>query len=120
MKHAVFRRDLEESQERKRLHDRIARLVDKWSPILGVHVQHWDLRKMKKYWGSANRSIGHTTFNTDIGKLAPKYVEYLVVHELAHHRTDGHDPTFFKLMDQNLPGWRKLQAQIEEPLTRYS
>lgn len=120
MKHATFHRDLQESQEKRKLHDRIQRLIDKWEPILGVHVQRWDMRPMKTYWGSTNRQIGHTVFNPSMAKLPPKYLEYLVVHELAHHRTDGHDQQFYDLMDRNLPGWRKMQARIEEPLTQYS
>lgn len=120
MKHATFQRDLAESREKQQLHDRLQRLIDKWEPRLGVHVQHWDMRPMKNYWGSTNREIGHTTFNTEIAKLPPKYVEYLVVHELAHHRTNGHDQQFYGLMDQHLPGWRKMQAKIEAPLTQFS
>jgi len=120
MKHSIFHRDLEESKEKERLRGQLQRLIDKWEPILGVHVLNWELRPMKTYWGSTNKTIGHTVFNTALAKLPPKTVEYLVVHELVHHRTDGHDGRFYELMDQNLPGWRKIQARIEEPLTQYS
>jgi len=120
MRWATLLQDLDESKERKRLRGRIQRLLDKWQPILGVTLSGWDLRKMKKYWGSSNKTTGHITFNTELAKLPPRYVEYLVVHELTHHRTDGHDGRFYKLMDENLPGWRRLQARIEEPLSRYS
>ena len=120
MKFTTLLQDLEESKERKRLKGRIQRLLDKWQPILGVQLRDWDLRKMKKYWGSANNSTGHITFNTELAKLPPRYVEYLVVHELVHQVTDGHDKRFYALMDRHLPGWRKMQARIEEPLERYS
>ena len=40
--------------------------------------------------------------------------------ELVYQVTDGHDARFYELMDRHLPGWRKMQAWIEEPLTRYS
>jgi hypothetical protein len=106
----------------------IQRLIDKWKPRLGVTVDKWDLRKMKKYWGSSRRPgcdefacrDGHITFNTEMAKLPERFQEYLVVHELVHQVTDGHDAKFYSLMDRHLPGWREMQAQIEEPLTRYS
>jgi predicted metal-dependent hydrolase len=109
-----------EVAERQKLHRRIAGLIAKWEPILGVHVKNWDLRKMKTFWGSTNKELGHTTFNTEIAKLPAKTQEYLVVHELAHHLTNGHDAKFYAIMDRNVPGWRKIQARIEEPLTQFS
>ena len=120
MRWAALLRDLDESTERRGLQRRIQRLLDKWQPRLGVTINDWDLRKMKMYWGSSNRSTGHITFNTELAKLPKRYVEYLVVHELVHHLTDGHDAKFYQLMDENLPGWRRMQARIEEPLKRYS
>ncbi len=120
MKWAVLLVDLGEAEERRRLRSRIQRLLDKWQPVLGVTIDDWDMRKMKTYWGSSNRATGHILFNTDLAKLPPRYVEYVVVHELVHHLTDGHDARFYELMDRHLPGWRRMHARIEEPLRRYS
>jgi predicted metal-dependent hydrolase len=120
MKWKTLLADLDESKDRGTLKKRIDRLLAKWEPILGVTINSWELRKMKTYWGSANNQTGHIIFNTELAKLPPKYIEYIVVHELVHQVTDGHDGKFYKLMDQHLPGWRKMQAKIEEPLTRYS
>lgn len=120
MKWKTLLADLDECKERNRLKRRIQRLLDKWQPILGVTINEWELRKMKNYWGSANNATGHIIFNAELAKLPPRYVEYIVVHELVHQLTDGHDGRFYKLMDQHLPGWRAMQARIEEPLSRYS
>ena len=60
------------------------------------------------------------SLHTELAKLPPRYLQYIVVHELVHHLTDGHDKRFYMLMDKHLPGWRKMQARIEEPLTQYS
>jgi predicted metal-dependent hydrolase len=116
------------TQTRAALRASIQRFLDKWQPRLGISVDKWNLRKMKKYWGSSRRPgcdefacrDGHITFNTDMAKLPERHQEYLVVHELVHQVTDGHDAKFYSLMDRHLPKWREMQAQIEEPLTRYS
>lgn len=120
--------DLGEAEERRRLRRCIQCLLDKWQPVLGVHLEDWDLRKMKMYWGSSRNAgcdmiacrPGHITFNTELAKLPRRYIEYIVVHELVHHLTDGHDAKFYELMDKHVPGWRAMQSKIEEPLTRYS
>src|SRR5215471_16353622 len=80
--------DLGEAEDRRKLRRRIQRLIDKWQPILGVNLEVSDLRKMKMYWGSSRRAgcdtiacrPGHITFNTELGKLPPRYIEYIVVH----------------------------------------
>jgi predicted metal-dependent hydrolase len=120
MKWSQLLTDLDESLVRKKLRERIQRLLNKWQPILGVQINSWDVREGKRYWGTSNTETAHITFNTEMAKLPPRYIEYLVVHELVHHRTDGHDSRFYELMDTHLPGWRKMNARIEEPLQRYS
>lgn len=120
MKWKTLLADLDESTKSKKLRGRIQRLLDKWQPILGVQIADWDMRKMKTYWGSSNKATKHILFNTELAKLPPRYQEYIVVHELVHHLTDGHDKRFYELMDRHVPGWRKMQACIEEPLTQFS
>ena len=120
MKWKTLVADLGEATERKRLRTRIQRLIDKWQPIVGVQIDGWDMRKMKTYWASSTKATRHILFNTELAKLPPRYIEYIVVHELVHHLTDGHDARFYALMDQHVPGWRRMQARIEEPLTQYS
>ena len=120
MKWKTLVADLDESKERKKLRARLQRLLDKWQQLLDVQVSDWDLRKMKTYWGSTNKETRHILLNTELAKLPPRFQEYVVVHELMHLLTDGHDKRFYALMDRHLPGWRKMQARIEEPLSRYS
>lgn len=120
MKWSQLLADLDEVVVRKKLRARIQRLLNKWQPILGVQINSWDVRKGKLYWGTSNKETAHITFNTELAKLSPRYIEYIVVHELVHHRTDGHDTRFYELMDAYLPGWRRMNARIEEPLRRYS
>jgi len=120
MKWANLLKDLGQSKDNERLRRQIQRQLNKWQPILGVTISDWELREMKNYWGSANNSTGHIIFNSELAKLPPRYVNYIVLHELVHQITDGHDQKFYALMDQHMPGWRKMQARIEEPLERYS
>jgi predicted metal-dependent hydrolase len=56
MRWATLLRDLDQSEERRRLRKCIQRLLDKWQPILGVQIGDWDLREMKMYWGSSRKA----------------------------------------------------------------
>lgn len=112
--------EIGQSESRVRLCARVQRLINKWEPRLGVHVRDWKLKEMKRYWGSANKAEGSIWINPQIAELSPPYLEYIVVHEMVHLLTEGHDAKFYALMDDNLPRWRHLHEKIEEPLTQYS
>lgn len=94
------------------LRARIGQLVKKWEPRLKVRAPKWTLRDSKNYW--ASEGADDIWFNARLADMPPGFVESIVVHELVHLRTDGHDPLFFKLMDQHLPSWRRLHEKYAE------
>lgn len=47
----------------------------------------------------------------------PDCLEYVVVHEMIHYLERGHGERFTKLMDRELPDWRRRREQLNrEPL----
>ena len=117
MKWAALLGDLDESKERERLRGRIQRLLDKWQPILGVTLRDWDLRKMKTYWGSSagRRGTSRSTPSWRSCRRATSSTSWST--SCVHQLTDGHDARFYKLMDEHLPGWRRMQARIRSRCT---
>jgi predicted metal-dependent hydrolase len=87
---------------------------------LGVRIHEVRIRDMKSYWASINEVDSRMWISQDLADLSAGLLEFVVVHELIHMRTDGHDPKFFALMDQHLPGWRKKHAAFAGPMTRHS
>ena len=115
-------REIDEALERrekiKKLRALIRRLFAKWEPRLGVHVQTWQIRDAKTYW--ATMDDHEIWFAADLSDMPPAFVEVIVVHELVHQLTSGHDPEFFELMDHHLPGWRRIHARYDKVPTLYS
>jgi predicted metal-dependent hydrolase len=112
---ALARRD-----KLQRLRNRIARLLKKWQPRLGVHVQSWQLKDTKGYWATMDETKNEIWFAEDLADMPSTFVEVIVVHELVHYLTNGHDPAFFELMDQHLPSWRDVHATYDQVPTLYS
>jgi predicted metal-dependent hydrolase len=112
--------EIAEHQARVRLHTRVRKLLDKWQPILGIRVDEIHVRKMKSYWASINEGASRMWVSLDLVNQPHKYLECVVVHELIHMLTNGHDEKFFALMDQHLPGWRKVHQTFAGPMTRHS
>lgn len=71
------------------------------------------LRKMRRRWGSCSRR-GVVTLNTELVKLPPLLVDYVIVHELCHLFEFNHGPRFYRLMEQALPDWKQREALLKQ------
>lgn len=108
------RRALLDHWYREQLRRAIPDLIASWEPRLEVSVPKWTIRRMKTKWGSCNRETGHIWFNVELAKKHPDSLEYIVVHEMAHHIERNHGERFTKLMDKHLPNWRSRRDQLNE------
>jgi predicted metal-dependent hydrolase len=102
----------------KKLRALIQHLLTKWKPRLGVHVQTWQIKDAKTYW--ATTEDHEIWFAADLSNMPPAFVEVILVHELVHQLTNGHDPAFFELMNLHLPGWQRIHARYDKVPALYS
>ena len=58
-------------------------------------------RKMKRKWGSC-RNDGVITYNTNLLKKSPDFIEEVIVHELAHLQHFNHSKAFYELIEKTL------------------
>ena len=109
-------REIANHQERERLAKRVQKLLDKWQPILGVHVSEFRIRKMRGF-GSLNIADRRLWISQALAAMSPADLEYVVVHELVHllipeEKGSGHDARFYALMDRYLPSWRRRHTRL--------
>lgn len=97
---------------RGRLRDVAAPMLEAWGPVLGVEVADWRIRRMKTKWGSCSARDRRVWLNLELAKKPAPSVEYIVVHELAHLVERRHDRRFQALLDEHLPRWRFLRAEL--------
>lgn len=109
---AARRQAVVEAWYRAELERAAARLVARWEPVLGVELQRLFVQRMKTRWGTCNPAARTIRLNSELAKRAPEYLEYVVVHELAHFFEPSHGARFKELMDGFLPGWRELRAGL--------
>lgn len=102
---------------REQLRRALPEVIATWEAKLGLSVPRWGIRRMKTKWGSCNRETLHIWFNVELAKKHPDCLEYIVVHEMTHYLERGHGERFTKLMDRQLPDWRRRREQLNrEPL----
>lgn len=86
-----------------RAREHVAASVDRWWPDLGRDTEpEIHIGDQRKRWGSC-AADGRLRFNWRLVMLAPRLMDYVVVHELAHLTEQNHGPAFWALVESVLP-----------------
>lgn len=87
-------------------------LLEKWQETLGVRVADWRVKRMKTRWGTCNAKARRIWLNLELAKKPVQCVEYIIAHELAHLIEPSHNGRFIAMMDEHVPQWRLLRAEL--------
>lgn len=82
------------------------RYIEKFSPRIGRKIARVRVRKMHTRWGSCNHAKGYLNFSLSLIERDPRFVEYVVLHELAHLIHANHGADFYALIAQIMPDFR--------------
>lgn len=99
---------------KRNIESRLPALLTKWGPIVGRTPTHITLRVMSTRWGSCTPKTGRVRLNLQLGLMAPRFLEYVLVHEMTHLWENGHGEGFQKRMSAYLPQWRQLRREINQ------
>lgn len=97
-------RDLLKPQIEKRLKN--------LSEITGEQASIWQIQIMKTKWGSCNPDKKRLLFNLQLAKKPYECIDFVVTHEFCHLFDRTHGKVFVSKMDELLPRWRELKAQL--------
>lgn len=83
------------------------------SRTVGIEAgKEFDLRKMKRRWGSCSKS-GRLLFNSLLICAPLACVDYVILHELCHRKEQNHRAGFYKLLESVLPDWKTRRAELK-------
>ena len=72
------------------------------------------IRKMTTRWGVNNTRLKKVTLNSELIYKDPKYLDYVIVHELSHFIHPNHGKGFWKLVEENEPNYKRLRKELQE------
>jgi len=98
---------------REKAKEIIPPLVKRYSEEMDLYPNRISFRKNRSRWGSCS-SRNNLTFNTMLIQTPPPFIEYVVVHELAHIRHKNHSRAFWSLVHDILPDYKQREKQIKE------
>lgn len=82
------------------------RYIAKLSPQIDRKIARVRVRKMQTRWGSCNHAKGYLNFSLSLIERDRRFVEYVVLHELAHLIHANHGADFYALIAQIMPDFR--------------
>ena len=82
------------------------RYIEKFSPRIDRKIARVRVRKMQTRWGSCNHAKGYLNFSLSLIERDRRFVEYVVLHELAHLIHANHGADFYALIAQIMPDFR--------------
>ena len=88
--------------------------LNKMYNIFPVNIPYPSLtiRKMKTRWGVCNTKTKRVTLNLELIKKDLKYLDYVIVHELAHLVYPNHQQEFWSLVGQVIPNYKELRKEL--------
>lgn len=72
------------------------------------------IRKMTSRWGVCNVRTHIITLNLELMKRDIAYLDYVIIHEMSHLIYGDHSPSFWKLVGENMPDYKKYREEMKE------
>lgn len=93
---------------RKKAKALLPQKVDYYSSIMGVTPNSVKINSAKKRYGScsANNDLNFSLYLMDKDE---RFIDYVVVHELAHIKHHNHSKAFYSFVEQFIPDYKKIK-----------
>lgn len=98
---------------RQELLKTLQNLIEKWQKIMNVEVNFFSIKKMRTRYGSCNARHRRIWFSLNLIHYKIEFIEYVVVHEIAHFFQQNHGKKFYAILDKFLPNWREINKSVK-------
>ena len=90
----------------------LGKAVETNSNKLNIPYNKIKIGSRKSIWGSCSYKK-NINLNRNLVFLEPSLIDYVVTHELCHIHEMNHSKQFWSLLNESLPGSKKLQKQLK-------
>ena len=98
-------------KQKRELLSRISIYISKYEMLLNTKVEKYSIRKMKTLWGSCSFKESTIRFNSMLYYMSDYFLEYIVLHEMAHLFVHNHSKKFYELINKYMPDYKKRWAE---------
>jgi len=106
------KREILDEWYRQRLKEIVPGIISKYEQVLKVSVDSFGIKKMRTKWGTCNREARRIWLNLELAKKPLHYIEYIIMHEIAHFLERRHNDKFTAYLDKLMPQWRNYKEEL--------
>ena len=88
------------------LKELINQYINIYNPKINRPINAIRIKKMNTRWGSCNSKKGYLNFSTNLIQKDIKFIEYVVLHELAHLIYPHHQKEFYDFILSLMPDFK--------------
>ena len=96
------------------LEERVSSLLDALGEMTGLHPSSVRYRRMTSKWGSCLPGERRICLNLYLALYDPRFLEYVLLHELVHLRHPNHGQGFYAELARYMPDWRERKVALTE------
>lgn len=109
---AAKRRAIVEQAYRSALERYVNARLAFYSARMELTPPQYSIRLMRTRWGSCTPVACRIRFNLRLAQKPAPWIDYVIVHELAHLRYADHSPAFWALVEHHFPQWRSVRHAL--------
>ena len=80
--------------------------IARFAPLIARPINHISFKHMRTRWGSCSKAKGYINLNLDLITKKKEFIEYVVLHELAHLVHANHSKDFYALISKHMPDYK--------------
>ena len=80
--------------------------IARFAPLIARPINHISFKHMRTRWGSCNKAKGYINLSLDLITKKKEFIEYVVLHELAHLVYANHSKDFYALISKHMPDYK--------------
>ncbi|MCK9161419.1 MAG: M48 family metallopeptidase [Arcobacter butzleri] len=85
----------------------LGEIVKNYSILVQKNINYVRIKKMSSRWGSCNYLKAGINLNSELIKKPLAFIEYVVLHELAHLTHPNHSKEFYAYIEQYMFDWKQ-------------
>lgn len=89
------------------------KMLEEWLLITGKFVNKLTIKTLKRNWGSCEVGKKNINLNSELLKQDRRFVEYVILHEIAHLEYPNHSKDFYNYIEKFMPDWKERKKLVK-------
>lgn len=86
------------------------KLLNKYLILTNNKINKLNIKTLKSNWGSCNHRKKIINLNSELMKKDIQFIEYVILHEIAHLVHNNHSKKFYSYINFFMPDWKKRKS----------